>query len=52
VNGSLESVTDRPIFTVYPAYDPKKSANSQASEQAEAISTLVQILHNLSVTKK
>lgn len=53
MNGTLDSVTDRPIFTGYPAYDKKKSQNTQgfnlldASERADAVATLVHIRYNL-----
>ena len=50
---NLAGVTDRPIFTVYPAYDPAKGRIVQgfnlldASDRVEAISTILQLRHNL-----
>jgi len=54
-NGSLKGikVDDRPHFAVYPAYDPEKTTTAQgfnlldASDRAHAITTLVQLRHNL-----
>lgn len=50
---NLAGVTDRPIFTVYPAYDPNKPRTAQgfnlmeASDRVEAISTILQLRHNI-----
>ncbi len=51
-NGTLHKVTDRPIFTTYPAYDASKPDELQgfnllnANDRADAIATILNLRHN------
>jgi hypothetical protein len=50
---SLAKVTDRPIFTSYPAYDPEKAESAQgfnlldANDRAAALTALAHLRHNM-----